>query len=127
MAPFVGSTGGSATGLSATDAWRSALSVMAIMRVVESAGQRTHVIRSPRQHTQSDPSLNRGIAADPGEDPLANLSRLGAHCNEVALRASAFGAGVNLERIWAPKRRNNHRQVHFIATGQTVRAAYLSL
>ena len=95
--------------------------------VVESAGQRTHVIRSPRQHTQSDPSLNRGIAADPGEDPLANLSRLGAHCNEVALRASAFGAGVNLEPIWAPKRRNNHRQVHFIATGQTVRAAYLSL
>ena len=130
MAPFVGSTGGSATGLSATDAWRIALSVISLTMqksVVESAGQRTHVIRSPRQHTQSDPSLNRGIAADPGEDPLANLSRLGAHCNEVALRASAFGAGVNLEPIWAPKRRNNHRQVHFIATGQTVRAAYLSL
>ena len=95
--------------------------------VVESAGQRTHAIRSPRQHMQirsvakSSPAL-RLIRA---RDPSANLSRLRGRCREVALRVSAFGASVDLEPMWAPKRRNNHRQAHFIAAGQTVRAADL--
>jgi len=78
----------------------------------------THAIRSI---AKSSPAL-RLIGA---RDPLAILSRLGGRCREVALRASAFGAGVNLEPMWAPKRRNNHRQAHFIATGRTVRAADL--
>jgi hypothetical protein len=54
-----------------------------------------------------------------------NLIRLGGRCREVALRVSACGAGIDLEPMWAPKRRNNHRQAHFIAAGQTVRAADL--
>jgi hypothetical protein len=76
-------------------------------------------------HAIDPPPIEPGIAAGPGEDPLANLSRPGGRCREIALRASAFGAGVDLEPMWAPKRRNNHRQAHFIAAGQTVRAADL--
>jgi hypothetical protein len=92
--------------------------------VVESAGQRTHIIPSPTCNPIRRQS-SRALRLIPARDPLAYLSRLGGRCREVALRASAFGAGVDLEPMWAPKRRNNHRQAHFIATGRTVRAADL--
>ena len=93
--------------------------------VVESAGQRTHIIPSPTCNPIRRQS-SRALRLIPARDPLAYLSRLGGRCREVALRASAFGAGVDLEPMWAPKRRNNHRQAHFIATRRTVRAADLS-
>jgi hypothetical protein len=94
--------------------------------VVESAGQRTHVIRSiANPCNRSVVKSSRALRLIPARDPLGYLSRLGGRCREVALRASAFGAGVDLEPMWAPKRRNNHRQAHFIATGRTVRAADL--
>ena len=92
-------------------------------RVCRPAYTRHPIHRQPMQSIRRQ--IESGIAADPGEDPLAILSRLGGRRREVALRASAFGAGVDLEPMWAPKRRNNHRQAHFIAAGQTVRAADL--
>ncbi len=94
--------------------------------VVESAGQRTDVIRSiANPCNRFVAKSSRALRLIRARDPLANLSRLGGRCREVALRASAFGAGIDLEPMWAPKRRNNHRQAHFIAAGQTVRAGDL--
>src|SRR6266478_1237085 len=94
--------------------------------VVESAGQRTDVTRSiANPCNRFVAKSSRALRLIRARDPLAKLSRLGGRCREVALRASAFGAGIDLEPMWAPKRRNNHRQAHFIATGRTVRAADL--
>src|SRR5262245_30744051 len=44
------------------------------------------------------------------------LGGLRGRCNEMVFRASTLRAGKNLEPVRTPKRRNKHRQLHFIAT-----------
>src|SRR6516225_3442286 len=44
------------------------------------------------------------------------LGGLRGRCNEIVFRASTLRAGKNLEPVRTPKRRNKHRQLHFIAT-----------
>src|SRR5260370_30718702 len=89
--------------------------------VVESAGQRTDVIRSiANPCNRFVAKSSRALRLIRARDPLANLSRLGGRCREVALRASAFGAGIDLEPMWAPQQRKNHRHAHFNPTNPTL-------
>jgi hypothetical protein len=56
-----------------------------------------------------------------------HLSSPRGRCNDIIFRASTLRAGKNLEPDGTPKRRNKHRQLHFVAASGTVRIRILLL